>query len=119
MVLMKEDMEKLQQMLSEFDSDLSSLIGQKFQNSEDILMIPDILESEGEEYFPMFSSAEEIPESDELSSILSMHFLEVVEVAAKANGGVGISVVLNPFTDPFVLDKKIFDIVKNLKSRIE
>lgn len=119
MVLMKGDMEKLQQTLSVYDGELSSLIGQKFQNSEDILMIPDFLESEGEEYFPTFSSGEEIPENDESAAILSMHFLEVVEVAAKANGGVGINVVLNPFTDPFVLDKKIFDIVKNLKSRIE
>lgn len=52
-------------------------------------MIPVFLESEGEEYFPTFSSGEEIPENDESTAILSMHFLEVVEVAAKTNGGCG------------------------------
>jgi hypothetical protein len=28
-------------------------------------------------------------------------------------------IVLNAFTEPFVLDREIFDIVQNMKSRIE
>ena len=28
-------------------------------------------------------------------------------------------IVLNAFTEPFVLDSRIFDVVKNMKSRIE
>ena len=43
--------------------------------------------------------------------------LEVIQLA-RNNEKKPIGIVLNAFTEPFVLDKEIWDMVENMKSRI-
>ena len=50
-------------------------------------------------------------------SKIEKHMLEVIQLA-RNNEKKPIGIVLNAFTEPFVLDKEIWDMVENMKSRI-
>ncbi|WP_083816305.1 hypothetical protein [Oribacterium sp. oral taxon 108] len=51
-------------------------------------------------------------------SKVQRHMLEVIPLARNNEKDLA-GIVLNAFTEPFVLDKEIWDIVENMKSRIE
>lgn len=51
-------------------------------------------------------------------SKVQKHILEVIPLA-RNNEKELVGIVLNAFSEPFVLDRKIWDIVENMKSRIE
>ena len=51
-------------------------------------------------------------------SKVQRHMLEVIPLARNNEKDLS-GIVLNAFTEPFVLDKEIWDIVENMKSRIE
>ena len=69
-------------------------------------------------FFPIFSSAEEMGEYGKNFSKIQKHILEVIPLARNNEKNVS-GIVLNAFSDPFVLETKIFDIVENMKSRVE
>ena len=66
----------------------------------------------------IFSSSEEMGEYGNGFSKVEKHFLEALQLAINNEKNVK-GIVLNAFTEPFVLDREIFDIVQNMKSRIE
>ena len=117
-VLSDADMAEMNKAVENCDGDLSSLIGKTFQSSESIRMIPDILQNGDAFFFPIFSSAEEMGEYGEGFSKIQKHFLEALNLAINNEKDLS-GIVLNAFSEPFVLDKEIFDIVQNMKSRIE
>ena len=81
-------------------------------------MIPDILQNGEDYFFPVFSTIEAMGEYGENFSKVQRHILEAIALA-KNNEKELAGIVLNAFTEPFVLDAKIWDIVENMKSRIE
>jgi len=108
-------------MLKEIEAagdDLSSIVGKTFSNTENIRMVPDILQNGDAFFFPIFSSSEEMGEYGEGFSKIEKHFLEALNLAINNDKDLQ-GIVLNAFTEPYVLDKELFDIVKNMKSRIE
>ena len=117
-VLSEEDQEKLRKLCDESDGDIDSLIGKEFTNSENVRFVPDILQHGDEYYFPVFSTAEEMGEYGNNFSKLQRHSLEALTLAANNEKNVS-GIVLNAFSTPFILDRKIFDVFKNMKSRIE
>ena len=117
-VLAEADMAAMQAAIEAADGNLDSLVGQTFSNTENIRMIPDILQNGDEFFFPIFSSSEEMGEYGNGFSKVEKHFLEALQLAINNEKNVR-GIVLNAFTEPFVLDREIFDIVQNMKSRIE
>lgn len=93
-------------------------IGKTFSTEEDIRMIPDILQNGEDYYFPIFSSAEEMGEYGNCFCKIEKHFLEALNLAINNEKNVK-GIVLNAFSESFVLDREIFDIVQNMKSRLE
>ena len=81
-------------------------------------MIPDILQNREAYFFPVFSTVEAMGEYGESFSKVQRHMLDAITLA-KNNEKELAGIVLNAFTEPFVLDAKIWDIVENMKSRIE
>ena len=69
-------------------------------------------------FFPVFSSKEEMGEYGEHFSKVQKHILEVIPMARNNEKNVS-GIVLNAFTEPFVLDAEIFDMVENMKTRLE
>lgn len=98
--------------------DLSSIIDQEVTSQDNIRMVPDILQNGDSFFFPVFSSEEEMGEYGEHFSKVQKHILEVIPIARNNEKKVS-GIVLNAFTEPFVLDAEIFDMVENMKSRLE
>lgn len=117
-VMSEADMAEIEQAVKESGDDLSSMIGKTFSTKEAVRMIPDILQNGEQFFFPVFSSVEEMEEYGEHFSKVQKHILEVISMARNSEKNVS-GIVLNAFTEPFILDAEIFDMVENIKSRLE
>ena len=117
-VLGDEDREAFEKAVENAGGDLSSLVGKTFTSKASIRLIPEILKSGDKFFFPIFSGEEEMGEFSKGFSKVEKHMLEVIPLA-RNNERKLAGIVLNAFTEPFLLDADIFDIVENMKSRIE
>ena len=68
-------------------------------------------------FFPAFISTEDMGEYGQHFSKVQKHFLEVIALARNNEKNVA-GIVINAFTEPWVLDREIFDLVENIKSRL-
>ena len=86
--------------------------------SNDINIAADIIESnDGDKYFPVFSQKAQIPiKYGKNFNLLPIEFTTVIELA-KTHDVKGI--VVDPFTENFIVPSDIYDAVKELPSEIE
>ena len=110
----KEIAEKLD---NDPDADPSELIGKTFRMEGETRLIPDILQNGDNYFFPVFSTVEAMGEYGNHFSKVQKHMLEVIPLARNNEKDLA-GIVLNAFTEPFVLDRQIWDIVEKMKSRI-
>lgn len=94
------------------------MIGKTFSIKEAVRMIPDILQNGEQFFFPIFSSVEEMGEYGEHFSKVQKHILEVIPMARNSEKNVA-GIVLNAFSESFILDAELFDMIENMKSRLE
>ena len=81
-------------------------------------LIPDILQNGDNFFFPVFSNEDAMGEYGNGFSKVQKHFLEAL-VIAKNNERDLADIVINAFSEPYVLDKEIWDLVEKMKSRIQ
>lgn len=81
-------------------------------------LIPGILQNGDNFFFPVFSNEEAMGEYGKGSSKVQKHFLEAL-VLAKNNEKDLAGIIINAFTEPYVLDKEIWNLVEKMKSRIQ
>ena len=79
-------------------------------------LVPEIMESEGKRFFPVFSSLNEMKDYETIFSVVRRDFPDVLQQAESEKPEVS-GIVLDPFTLPFVLSRDLFGTVKGLKSR--
>lgn len=85
----------------------------------DMRMIPDILKNGEDLFFPVFSNSEAMGEYGEDFSKIEKHFLEALVLANNNDADVK-GIVVDAFTNPFVLEKGLFDLFDGkIKSRLE
>ena len=94
---------------------LDSLIGETFTASDQVRLIPDILTSNDHFFFPVFTTAEEMGEYGEHFSKVEKHFLEAM-ILAKNNEKDVTGIVINPFSEPFVIPKEMFEVIAETES---
>lgn len=103
------------------EADIESLktkkAGDTFQSTDDIRMIPDILQSGEDYFFPVFTSCEEMGEYGEHFSKVEKWFLEAIPLAQNNDKQVK-GIVINAFTDSFVVPDDLLEIVKKRGSRM-
>ena len=118
-VLGDADREALDKAVAEAEEkgDLKSLVGHTFTSRQSIRLVPDILQNGDKFFFPAFSAEEEMGEYGNGFSRVQSHFLDAI-AQARGNDKNVSGIVVNAFSEPFVLDAAIFDIVENMKSRI-
>ena len=120
-VLSEEDQKRWEEIAEKLDNDPdadpSELIGKEFRTQGETRLIPDILQNGDNYFFPVFSTAEAMGEYGNHFSKVQKHMLEVVPLA-RNNEKELAGIVLNAFSEPFVLDRQIWDIVEKMKSRI-
>ena len=95
--------------------DLNSIIGQEVISQDHIRMVPDILQNGEEFFFPVFTTAEEMGEYGEHFSKVERHFLEAANLARNNEKDV-TGIVINAFSEPFVIPKEMFAIIEEMES---
>ena len=103
---------------AEENGGLESLIGMEFSNQDDIRMVPDILQNGDEYFFPVFTSEEEMGEYGERFSKVECYFLEAENIARNNERNVA-GIVINAFTEPFVVPREMFEVIAKMESAIE
>ena len=96
---------------------LNSLVGQTFTTQDATRLVPDILQSGDDFYFPVFTSQEEMGEYGENFSKVERHFLEAAVLARNNERNVK-GIVINAFTEPFVVPREMFEVIANMESSI-
>lgn len=117
----EEDKKAFLDMIREAGDDLESLRGINLCSSEKIRLIPDILKRDGQYYFPVFSTEEDMGEYGEGFSKIQRPFLEAIALARnnrEHEGGL-TGIVINAFTEMFVLPKELYETVEKMVSRVE
>ena len=117
----EEDQKTVEQMIEEAGDNLDSMVGKEFNTQGNIRMVPDILQKDDQYFFPVFSTEEDMGEYGERFSKLQEHFLQVIELARdnkKYEGGL-TGIVINAFTEPFILPKELYEAVEKMVSRVE
>lgn len=117
-IMSEQDEAAIQEAIEKSDGDPASLIGQVFTTNDQVRMVPDILQNGDKFFFPIFSSDDEMGEYGQHFSKVQKHILEVIPLA-RNNEKKLEGIVLNAFTEPFVLDAELFDLLEEMKSRLE
>lgn len=98
--------------------DLESIVGTELSNQDNIRMVPDILQNGDEFFFPVFTTAEEMGEYGNNFSKIQRHFLEAANLARNNEKNVA-GIVINAFSEPFVINKELFEIIEGMDSGLE
>ena len=97
------------------DTDVEKLkkakAGMTFKSTDDIRMIPDILQNGDEYFFPVFTSAAEMGEYGDNFSKIEKWFLEAIPLAFNNEKKVS-GIVINAFTEPFVVPNDLLKIIQ-------
>jgi hypothetical protein len=97
---------------------LDSLIGKEFVTNEEIRLVPDILQNGEDFFFPVFTTQEEMGEYGDRFSKTEEHFLAAINLAKNNEKNVA-GIVINAFSEPFVIPREMFDIIAGMESGIE
>ncbi len=116
-IMSEADQKAVEEMINGAEGNLESLIGLEMSNQDNIRFVPDILQNGDGFFFPAFITEDDMGEYGSHFSKIQKHFLEVIALA-KNNEKEIRGIVINAFTDPWVLDREIFDIVEKMKTRI-
>lgn len=92
--------------------------GMTFQSTDNIRMIPDILQNGDEFFFPVFTSAAEMGEYGDNFSKIEKWFLEAIPLASNNEKGVS-GIVINAFTEPFVVPNDLLKIIQKQGSHFK
>ena len=98
--------------------DLNSIVGQEITSQDNIRMVPDILQKGDKYFFPVFTTAEEMGEYGKNFSKIERHFLEAANMARNNEKNV-TGIVINAFTEPFIIPKEMFEIIAGMDSSFD
>lgn len=119
-IMSDEDYEVLEKAAKEAENGkgLESLVGQTFSTRDNVRLVPDILQNGDNYFFPVFTSDEEMGEYGKNFSKIEKHFLEAI-ILAKNNEKKVTGIVINAFSNPFEIDKELFELVEKMESSLE
>lgn len=87
------------------------------QAKDEVRLVPDILMSEGEFYFPVFSRPEEMGEYGNKVSNIQDNFLRAITLAKNNEKHIS-GIVINPFSNQLVIPRELWDVVERMASRL-
>lgn len=116
-IMSDADQTRIEALIKGAENNLDGLMGEEFVAHDETRMVPDILQNGEAFFFPIFSTAEAMGDYGNDFSKIQKHMLDVIKLA-RNNEKEPVGIVLNAFSEPFVLDKEIWDLVEDMKSRI-
>ena len=97
---------------------LDSLVGKTLTSHDNIRLVPDILQNGEAFFFPVFTTAEEMGEYGQGFSKVEKHFLEAANLAQNNEKKVA-GIVINAFSEPFVVPVELFDVIAEMPSSMK
>ena len=97
---------------------LDSLMGKTFTNRDEVRLVPDVLQKEDEYFFPVFTSEEEMGEYGEHFSKVPGYFPETIELAKHNEKNIS-GIVINAYSEPFVIPRELFDVIEGMDSSLD
>lgn len=116
-VLSEADQKAFAEMMDKAGGDPAALVGMEMKNQENIRLVPEILQNGEAFFFPAFITTEDMGDYGQYFSKVRKHFLEVIALARNNEKQLS-GIVINAFTEPWILDRELFDLVEKLKSRL-
>ena len=116
-VLSEADQKAFVEMMDKVGGDPAALVGMEMKNQKKIRLVPDILQNGENFFFPAFITQEDMGQYGQYFSKVQKHFLEVIALARNNEKQLS-GIVINAFTEPWILDRKLFDLVEKLESRL-
>lgn len=98
--------------------DTDSIVGTTVTSQDGIRLVPDILQNGEEYFFPVFTSEEEMGEYGENFSHIGSHFMRAMNLARNNEKDVK-GIVINAFSEPFLVPTEMFHIIEGMESSIE
>lgn len=83
-----------------------------------IRMIPDILQNGEDYFFPVFTTAEEMGDYGQSFSKIEKRFLDAANLAQNNEKKIK-GIVINAFSEPFVIPCDLFEMIAEMPSSIE
>ena len=119
-VLSDEDYARVEEQIRQVQEseDPGSMIGKELDTRDTVHMVPDLLQNKGEYFFPVFTTIDDMGEYGESFSKIQKHLLEAVLLAENNKKNVA-GIVVNAFSEPFILRKEMFALVKEMESRLK
>ncbi len=117
-VMSEEDQRHFQELIEQAGDDLESIKDHVYQTQGETRLIPDILQNGDSFFFPAFTTVEAMGEYGNNFSKVQKHMLEVIPLA-RNNERKPCGIVINAFTEDFVLTDTLYDVVEKMRSRIE
>lgn len=117
-ILSEEDYAEIDKAVKDAGGDFGSLIGREFTNKDVVRLVPDILQKGDEFFFPVFAASEDMGEYGDHFSKIQKHFLECM-ILARNNKKCVKGIVVNAFSEPFVLTVDLFDAIARISSRFK
>ena len=112
-VMSDKDNERFEAMMREHEEKGESAKGKEFEAKDPIRMVPSLLKNGEKIYFPVFSSEAEMGEQAGQFSKLQKTFLETLPLARDKTKDI-TAIVLNPFTEPFLIGTDLFDDIEKM-----
>ena len=119
-IVSEADQDAMLKMIEEAEKSggLESLVGKTIVHHDVTRLVPDILQNGDDYFFPVFTSEEEMGEYGERFSKIEKHFLEAANVARNNEKKVK-GIVINAFSEPFIIPLDLFDLIAEMPSGIE
>lgn len=95
-----------------------SIVGTEVRSQDNIRLVPDILQNGEDFFFPVFTSEEEMGEYGKNFSHIGSHFLKAMDLARNNEKNVK-GIVINAFTEPFLVPVEMFDTIACMESSLE
>ena len=119
-VVSEEDQKTVEQMIGEAGDNLESMVGKEFTTQGNIRLVPDILQRDDQYFFPVFAAEEDMGGYGEHFSRIREHFMTVLNLArtTQHEGKELTGIVINAFTEMFILPKELYEAVEKMPSRM-
>ncbi len=112
------DQKKLVEIAQRIGEDPDAITSRELTEYYDSRLMPHIIKSGDHYQLPIFSTEEAMGEFGTRFSKIQKHILDVISLA-RNNEKKPSKIVLNVFTDPFVIDSEYWVLIEKMKSRIE
>ncbi|MBO4878324.1 MAG: SseB family protein [Ruminococcus sp.] len=103
--------------LSKDDTAVELREDQALRSEGGVFLIPEILKNDESRFLPVFSSMKEMEKHKGSFTKVLCPFLDILPLAENSELSVE-GIVLDPYGEMFILEKKVFDFVKGLSSQL-